>query len=86
MRIHDADAFEKLLAAIRDRGWTDFTADDDRAQVTALALPPWHCWPSWADTAQPAADEPVNTSFYKTWRTAHRMRLALERMAHRSET
>lgn len=85
MRIHDQAALQKLLVAIRDRGWTDFTAEDDRAQIAALGLPPWHCWPSWAATAQPAADEPSNTAVYTTWRAAHRMRLALERMARRTE-
>ena len=81
MQIHDDAAFARLLLAIRERGWENFTREDDSDQVTALGLPPWHCWPSWAATPQPADDEPTNTAVANTWATAHRMRRQLEKLA-----
>lgn len=81
MQIKDYAAFRRLLVAIRVRGWRRFTRADDHDQVIALGLPPWHCWPSWAYREAPADDEPPHSMFAKTWRTAYRMRLRLEKLA-----
>lgn len=82
MQIKDYAAFQRLLVAIRSRGWRHFTREDDHDQVAALGLPPWHCWPSWANTPEPPADEAPHTMCAKTWATAHAMRVRLDKLAN----
>jgi hypothetical protein len=81
MQIGDHDALARLLVAIRERGWRNFTRQDDHDQVQALGLPPWHCWPSWAFQPTPPADQPKHSACAKSWGAAHQMRLRLEKLA-----